>query len=121
MLPDSPVRRAPTDLALLVDKRANLFVRAPNVAGVFLFHDAKSGKRGEARGSMGSKEKTIARKGADPDSHNSDEAEAGAAQRLESVAAKPGPSIREDEYVYRLKCRFMPAARTLSLRAFAVL
>ena len=41
-------------------------VRPGAAATGFFFHDAKNGKRHEAPGSMGSKEKTIALNGADP-------------------------------------------------------
>ena len=69
---DTPYVKEQTDLPLLVDKRTNLFVRAEGSTDRFFFHDAKTGKRHEAPGSMGSKEKTIALNGADPDLHYSD-------------------------------------------------
>ena len=69
---DEPYVKEQTDLPLLVDRKSGRFIRPEGKPDLFFFHDAKTGKRLEAPGSMGSKEKSIALGGADPDLHYSD-------------------------------------------------
>ena len=101
---DEPYIKEQTDLPLLVDRKTGRFIRPAGNDAVFFFQDAKTGKRIEAPGSMGSSNKAIALRGVDPDLHYADAQvttvfellrESLAPYTLESVARTTGLALHD--------------------------